>query len=103
MKFIKYVPLALLLLCVLKSLALGTSFSEVCVMAVLAAHAAFLEKSQEEAFKKDILEKLETHKKGFENVDSFIKKLFENDKELSTAIQKVQLPQTIKNQGFGRM
>lgn len=103
MKHIKLLPMALLSLFVLKALVLGAGLADLGVIAVLAGYAAYLEKARDEAFMKDVLEKLETHRKGFENVDSFITKLFANDKELTTAIQKIQLPQTVKNNGFGRM
>lgn len=101
--YIKYVPVGLLSLFALKVLIMGTALPELGVIAVLAGLSVFLEKSHEDVFKKDVFEKLEAHKKGFENVDSYIKKLFENDKEMVSQIQKIQLPQSVKNQGFGRM
>jgi len=101
--YIKYVPVGLLSLFALKVLILGTALPELGVIAVLAGLAVFLEKSHEEAFKKDVFEKLEVHRKGFENVDSYIKKLFENDKEMVSQIQKIQLPQNVKSGAFSRM
>ena len=102
-EYIKYAPLGLLSLFALKALILSVGLPELGVIAVLGAFAAYYEKSYNDSFQKETLEKLETHRKGFENVDSYIKQLLENDKGMLIQIQKLQLPASVKNNGFGNL
>ena len=53
--------------------------------------------------KKETQEKLDVITKRFDAADSYLSKLFENDKELKIAIQKLSLPQSVKTSGFGNL
>ncbi len=100
---VKYLPMGLFCLFTLKAMVLGASYNEIAALAILGAYAAFYERAHNESFKKEVLEKLDGATKRFEAGDSHITQLYKNDNEILTQLKKIQLPQSIKTNGFGRM
>jgi hypothetical protein len=100
-QYIKYAPMALFALFCLKALILGVSLYELGALAVLGAFAAYYEKSHNDKFQKEVLEKLEASTKRFDAVDAHISTLYQNDKSITTELQKIKLPASLKNTGFG--
>lgn len=100
---IKYIPMGLFCLYILKAMVFGLSLPELGTLTVLGAFAALYERSSIYNFEKETKETLYKFTKRFEDTDKNTLILLENDKIFNTELQKLKLPQTMKNSPFGVM
>lgn len=95
--YIKYFPVGLFLLYILKSLILGISTYELGSLAILAMFAGFYHYKDVEEYKNSIEQKHQDLLKRFDAVDSHLTQLYKNDKEMLTQLNNLKVPGQIRS------